>query len=69
MARTAHPEPTHINGLRLDIAPCGWEFAGCNGAGGYTIITSEVDKRACSRCAEVARISNPDEALVLPVVG
>ena len=69
MAVTAHPEPTHVNGLRLDIAPCEWDFAGCNGAGGYVILTCAVVKRACSRCAEVARISNPDEALVMPVVG
>lgn len=69
MASTAHPELTHINGLRLNIATCYWQFAGCNGAGGYVIMTSEVTERACSRCAEIERLSNPDTSLVMAVVG
>ena len=68
MTTTEHPEPTHVAGLALDIAECEWQLAGCNGAGGFTILTSEVCKRACSRCAELEQLCNPDECLVCPVV-
>ena len=65
---TNHPEPTHVAGLALEFADCEWQLAGCNGAGGFLIMTREVTKRACSRCAELEQLCNPDDVLVTSVV-